>query len=172
MSYPRHPDTIIVKNEFYLHGLREIDIWNHYQKYKKAILKEVQGRDLFFVLKLDNDEIFYRHGETTKFIRLNESNYDKLITGRTLSIHSTMKRVEDIAIVDIDSMYLPAGKEATMDVVNLMKKQDFVRDVEIRFSGKSSFHVFCNLKMKLNNYGRMLKYRFLFIFQEVMKTNL
>jgi len=150
MSIPSNPDTIIVKNEFYPHGLREIDLWDHYQKYKKEILKEVQGRDLFFVLKVGDEGIVYRHGKISKFIRLNESNYDKLISGRTLSIHSTMKRTENIMIVDIDAMYFPAAKEATMDVYNLMKTEDFISNVSIRFTGKSSFHIFCNLKIKAN----------------------
>lgn len=149
MGYPKHPETVVIENEFYPDGLHEIDIWNHYQKYKTKILKEVQGRDLFFVLMVDS-ALVYRRGEATRFVRLNPSNYDKLITGRTLSIHSTMRRSEDIAVVDIDAMYFPSAKKATVDVYNFMEEQDFVSRVKIRFTGKSSFHVFCDLKVKSN----------------------
>ena len=40
MAYPENPETIVIKNRFYPRGLREIDVWNHYQKVKRQLLAE------------------------------------------------------------------------------------------------------------------------------------
>ena len=53
MSYPQHPDTIILKNKYYPQGLREIDIWNYYQKVKTLIIKETMNRELMFEIMVD-----------------------------------------------------------------------------------------------------------------------
>lgn len=141
MSYPEHPDTIIIKNEFYPDGLREIDIWNYYQKVKGPLLQQVINRDLmFFIMVNVNKDIVLRKGKTTRFLRLNNQNYDTLITGRTVSIHSTMKRHENFGIVDIDTDDFDEAKLAAFKVYNHMTKS---YNTSIRFTGKSSFHVVC-----------------------------
>jgi|ADurb_Ile_03_Slu_FD_contig_41_1192934_length_2499_multi_4_in_0_out_0_4 hypothetical protein len=141
MSYPDHPDTIIIKNEFYPDGLREIDIWNYYQKVKGPLLQQVINRDLmFFIMVNVNKDIVLRKGKTTRFLRLNNQNYDTLITGRTVSIHSTMKRHENFGIVDIDTDDFDEAKLAAFKVYNHMTKS---YNTSIRFTGKSSFHVVC-----------------------------
>ena len=53
MSIPQHPDKIMVKNQFYPEGLKEIDIWNYYQKYKPLILRETLGRELIIFFSTD-----------------------------------------------------------------------------------------------------------------------
>jgi hypothetical protein len=142
MSYPEHPNTVIIKNEFYPNGLREIDIWNYYQKVKGPLLQQVANRDLMFFIVVDlNKDIVLRKGKTSRFIRLNNQNYDKLITGRTISIHSTMKRSENFGIIDIDTDDFDEAKLATLKVYNLITKSF---NTSIRFSGKTSFHVICD----------------------------
>jgi hypothetical protein len=148
MSYPEHPDTIIVKNEFYPGGLREIDIWNYYQKVKGPLLQQVSHRDLMFFIMVDtNKDIILRRGKEARFLRLNSPNYDTLITGRTISIHSTMKRNETFGIIDIDTDDFEEAKLAALKVYNTMTK---TYNVSIRFSGKNSFHVICNFGNERN----------------------
>ena len=146
MSYPDHPDTIIVKNEFYPDGLREIDIWNYYQKVKGKLLQQVVNRDLMFFIMVNDREIVLRK-EGTGFLRLNSKNYDTVITGRTVSIHSTMNRNESFGIVDIDTDDFDEAKLAALKVYNTMTK---TYNVSIRFSGKNSFHVICNFGNERN----------------------
>jgi len=148
--YPQHPNQIILKNFFYPQGLKEIDIWNHYQRYKNSILVQSKNRDLMTFLAVDGKILVKRKGKTTNFIQLSPNNYDEIITGRTLSVHATMRRTEDIAIVDIDTDNLKAAKEAIGDCYNILKGFPIILDQQIRFTGKSSFHIFCQLSRKMN----------------------
>jgi hypothetical protein len=150
MSYPKNPDTLIIKNKYYPKGLREIDIWNYYQKEKPRILNETRGRDLMFFIATDlNKFIVKRKGQKKNFIQLTNSNYDNVITGRTVSIHCSMKAYEDICVIDIDSDNLKEAKEATIDVYEIMIDSPFVNSAQIRFTGKTSFHIYCTLVRKI-----------------------
>lgn len=148
MSYPEHPDTIIVKNEFYPDGLREIDIWNYYQKVKGPLLQQVINKDLMFFIMVDvNKDIVLRKGRETRFLRLNSKNYDTVITGRTASIHSTMKQSENFGIIDIDTDDFDEAKLAALKVYNYMTKS---YNTSIRFTGKNSFHIICGFNREKN----------------------
>lgn len=150
MSYPQHPKEIIVNNSFYPRGLTEIDIWNHYQYYKKSILEQSKNRDIMTFIKVDDNILVKRKGTSTKFIRLSNQNYDTIITGRTLSIHATMKRTENIGIVDIDTDNFNMAKEATIECYDVLKRFPIFIDLQIRFTGKTSFHIFCTLLKSMN----------------------
>ena len=50
MSYPENPETIILKNRFYPKGLKEIDIWNYYQKVRSLVVKNTSNRDLMLAI--------------------------------------------------------------------------------------------------------------------------
>lgn len=151
MSFPKHPQEIVIKNNFYPRGLTEIDVWNYYQYYKKSILVQSKNRDIMTFIKTDGDSLVVkRKGKTTKFIRLNNQNYDNIITGRTLSIHSTMKRIENIGIVDVDTDNFNKAKEATKDCYDVLKRFPIFTNLQIRFTGKTSFHIICTLSKKMN----------------------
>jgi hypothetical protein len=91
-----------------------------------------------------------RKGKDTNFIRLNNQNYDSTITGRTLSIHATMKRTENIGIVDIDTDDFNEAKKATKDCYDILKRFPIFTDLQIRFTGKTSFHIFLTLTKPMN----------------------
>jgi len=151
MSLPEHPDTIIIQNRFYRKGLKEIDVWNYYQRAKSPLLREVTGRDLLFFIMVDiNKPIVRRRAKETVYIRLTNSNYDTVITGRSVSIHSAMKRYEDIGIIDIDAPDWRRAKVGALDVYETMMKAPFVGDVQIRYTGKTGFHIFCTFGRKLS----------------------
>jgi len=151
MSYPENPDTIILKNKFYPKGLREIDIWNHYQSVKRDLLKQVSFRDLTFYLIVDGKIVVRRRGKSAEYIRLNSSNYDQIITGRTISIHSTMNREEDIGIIDIDCDDWKSSKAATIETFEyMMDNAPYISNASIRYTGKTGFHILCNLNRKIN----------------------
>lgn len=155
MSYPEHPETIILRNKFYPKGLREIDIWNYYQKVKGPLLREVAGRDLMFWIMVDvNKPIIRRRAKTTTYIRLTNSNYDKTITGRTISVYSAMRRTEDFGIIDIDldpTDSFSWAKRVTRDVYDYVStKVPVVRECRVKFTGKHSFHLLCEFGRKIN----------------------
>lgn len=151
MSYPENPETIILKNKYYPSGLKEIDVWNHYQKVKPSILKETKNRDVMFAIMVElNKPVLRRHGAGKKFIRLTPSNYDEAITGRTITVYSSMGMYEEFGIIDIDinpGDGFGWAKEVTRNVYDfVMDKMPIVRSAQIRFTGKTSFHIVCNFK--------------------------
>lgn len=163
MAYPEHPETVVIKNQFYPRGLREIDIWNYYQKVKPAILKETMNRDIMLYIMVDvNKPVIKRKGKSG-YIRLTPKNYDSVITGRTVSIHSAMSNTEQHGIIDID-VHPKDGfkwaKKTTLDVYDfVMDKMPIVRSAEIRYTGKTSFHIVCDFgrKMRIDSIKFLLK---------------
>lgn len=163
MAYPEHPETIVIKNQYYSKGLREIDVWNYYQSVKSKLLKEVRNRDVMFFIMTDINKPIIRRKLQDKFIRLTPQNYDQLITGRTVSIHTAMNRYEDIAVIDIDIDPRDGfswAKKVTGDVYDyVMEKIPIISSAEIRFTGKTSFHIFCRFykKMKIDTIRFLLQ---------------
>jgi len=163
MSYPQNPNTIILKNKYYPQGLREIDIWNYYQKVKTLILKETINRELMFEIMVDvNKPIIKRKGTSGEYIKLTPKNYDTVITGRTVGIHSAMGSYENIGIVDIDispSDGFAWARKAALDVYDfVMDKVPIVTSAYIKFTGKTSFHIVCEFgrKMKIDAIRHLL----------------
>ena len=164
MSYPKHPDTIIIKNKYYSSGIKEIDIWNYYQKVKPKLLKQTQNRNIMFELMFDNQKtIMRRKGEDGKFLRLTAKNYDNLINGRTTAIHSAMGSYENIGIIDIDISPgdgFAWARKAALDVYDfVMDKVPIVTSAYIKFTGKTSFHIVCEFgrKMKIDSIRFLLE---------------
>ena len=153
MSYPENPNTIILKNRIYPSGLKEIDIWNYYQKYKHPMLDETKSRDLMFFIMADINKPIIRRRLKTGTIRLTPQNYDTLITGRTISIHSAMKSIEEFGIIDVDidpHDGFKWAKKVTSNVYDfVMDKMPLVTNASIRFTGKNSFHIICNFRQKM-----------------------
>ena len=61
-----------------------------------------------------------------------------------------MNRAEDIGIIDIDMDDFRWAKITTNDVYDFVKKIDFIKESQIRFTGKTSFHIYCKLHRKKN----------------------
>ena len=153
MSYPKSPETLVIKNMFYPAGLTELDVWNHYQRVKRDMLMEVRNRDVMVALMVDlNKHIFRRKGRGDSYIRLTPQNYDQAITGRTISLYPSMGQYEDFGLIDID-LHPGDGfnwaKEVTRNVYDfVMDKMPLVKTAQIRFTGKQSFHIKCSFARK------------------------
>ncbi|MHA1872610.1 MAG: hypothetical protein ACTSVB_00740 [Candidatus Heimdallarchaeaceae archaeon] len=153
MGYPENPNTIVIQNKFYPKGIQEIDIWNYYQRVKRPILKETQGREIMFFIMVEKNKPVVRRKVPGGFIRMTPNNYDKIITGRTVSLHSAMNSIENFGIIDIDIGLdgFRWAKEVTRRVYDfVMDKMPIVRTASIRFTGKTSFHIKCD-------FGRRMK---------------
>jgi len=172
MSDIKNPNTILIKNQYYPNGLTEERVWNYYAHRKSLILKEVQNRDLMVaIFTSENHHILKRAGKTSRFIRLNLKNYEEVIHPRVVTIYSTMMRNEDIGIIDLDTDNFEQGKSAAIEVYDyVLNKIPFVKDVEIRFTGKSSFHIFCHLirKMRIDE-TRILLNKYLHLNPDFLK---
>lgn len=151
MSRPQNPQTVLIKNKFYPNGLKEIDTWNYYQMYKGPVLNETRGKDLMFAIATGlNQTVLKRKGTQTQFLRLTNSNYDDMVHGRVVSIYSTMRKFEDICILDIDIDDFNKAKDAAHEVFMTCAKSPIFSDASIRYSGKQSFHIVCKLGRKAN----------------------
>lgn len=156
MSYPENPNTVVIKNRFYPNGLKEIDIWNYYQSVKHEILRETINRDIMFFIMVDVNKPIVRRKGSNEFIRLKPNNYDTLITGRTVSLHSAMGPYENFGIIDIDidpNDGFKWAQEVTRRVYDfVIDKMPIVRTASIRYTGKNSFHIKCDFgrKMKID----------------------
>jgi len=143
MSELANPNTIIVKNNFYLNGLTEKNVWDYYQKYKGIILNNTRGRDIMLGIAVDlNKIVFKRKGN----IRLTNNNYNSIITGRKLVIYSTMKAYEDFCVVDIDINDWKKAKQTTQLIYNQLHEFNFIRTIKILFTGKNAFHIHCKFR--------------------------
>ncbi len=162
--YPKNPNTIILKNKYYPQGLREIDIWNYYQKVKTLILKETINRELMFEIMVDvNKPIIRRKGTSGEYIKLTPKNYDTVITGRTVGIHSAMGSYEKFGIIDIDISPgdgFAWARKTALDVYDfVMDKVPIITSAYIKFTGKTSFHIVCEFgrKMKVDSMRFLLE---------------
>lgn len=142
MSYPQNPNTIIIKNEYYPTGLKEIDIWNYYQKVRTNLLKETIGKNLIVFFFIDtNKYIVMRKTKDKKLIKLNPSNYDIIISGRTISFHNVMDRYSNYGIIDIDTDDFNKAKDLTIELYHIFNQKKYIKDVKIIYTGKDSFHI-------------------------------
>ena len=149
MSEPKNPQTVLVQNKYYPNGLKEIDVWNYYQTHKGLIMKEVRLRDVVFVIVTDlNKYVIRRNLGEQKFIKLMNSNFDELMTGRTITVYSVMKHIDDIFIIDIDTDNFNDAKKCTRDIYNELTKFRMIDSLQIRFTGKTSFHIKCDLNRR------------------------
>jgi hypothetical protein len=168
MSYPKNPYEIIVKNEYYPSGLKEVDIWNYYQENKINILKETLGKTLivFFATSLNKTTVL-RKNKSKELIRLTPTDYNTIVNGRTLSFHSVMDRYSKYGIIDIDTDNFDKAKDTVIDIYNVMEKSKFTKDLQIRFSGKKSFHI----KVDLNGEFRIEDIKKI-IFNQLIENNI
>ena len=164
MSYPTHPDTIVLRNNYYPQGLKEIDIWNYYQKVKPSILKQVLGRNVFIFMLLgdsDSPQVLVRRKDSNgRPLSLTNRNYDSFITGRTLSIHSVFNAYDNRAVIDIDSDNFDRAKQVTsFCYTSLLESFPLTVSASIRFTGKTSFHIALEFsrKMKIDSIRFLLR---------------
>lgn len=145
-SYPNNPNTIILKNEWYPNGLIELDIYKYYISQKNNIIDQIKDHYVLIYLATKlNDLVVRRKLNQNNYIKLTKENYDKLITGRTVSLHQTMNKLDDHGIVDIDYHDFHECKLSTLEVNRYLSNY---YPTEIRFTGKSSFHIIIKFNKK------------------------
>jgi uncharacterized repeat protein (TIGR03833 family) len=158
-----NPDTVIVKNEFYPSGLTQKDVHDYYMKHKKEIIDETNNRNLiFFIVPELNSTIVKRKDSESPsgYIKLNSSNYENKISGRTLSIHCEMGEREWFGLLDIDSDNFENNKKAAEDIYDYVIKYSDVESARIVFTGKTGFHIQILFKkqMRINEIKDKLMY--------------
>jgi len=149
MGKPTRSDTVILKNKHYPSGLREIDVWYYYHSVKRELIAENIGMQMMvYIMTGLNNPVIRRRQPSGKPIYLDNKNYDTIITGRTLSFHTSMNPNSRYGIIDVDvhqSNSLRDAKEATLNTYDyVMDKIPYIRSAQIRYTGKTSFHIVCD----------------------------
>jgi len=167
MSYPQNPETIILKNRFYPKGLTEKIVYEYYIKNKNLIMNQIRNRDVMFAIMVDINKPVIRRKLSGKNIKLTNTNYDQIITGRTITLYSTMGFYEDMAIVDLDADSFDIAKDVARDVYPVLMNIPAIKSCEIRYTGKTGFHLLCNFvkKIKIDDSKEMIQ-------SYLMKTDL
>jgi hypothetical protein len=98
-----------------------------------------------------NKPIIRRKMGQNGFIKLTNENYDKIVTGRTITIYSTMNAMEKIGIVDIDCIDWNVAKLSTLKLYEfILNRVPVIKKVKIRYTGKNSFHLICDFGKNMN----------------------
>ncbi len=154
MSIPKNPETIILKNNFYPRGLKEYDVYNYYQNkhVKESIVNQLKNRNVVMFIVVEDEKIVVRRNIKDKPIIVNNINdFDNIVTGRTLTFLPTIKSNDDICLIDIDTDNFKEGKEIVKISYNLLNNIDhLIKYKEIRYTGKNSFHIYCQLNRQFN----------------------
>ena len=146
-------NEIIVQNKYYSKGLREQQIDLYYNKNKLKILKEVDGRPILLFLFTDKDKYIVKRNISNKPIVLNNSNYEKIISGRTLSI-SVEQPIVKYFILDIDApprFNENELKTCVSDIVKFLEnEQRMVNSIRITNSA-NGYHIYGYLRKPISH---------------------
>lgn len=126
-SAPIHPETIIVQNSYYPDGLVEQQVYDYYQDVKGPLIRYLNGRSVSFYLSVNNQIVVKRNPKVV----LTSENYNKVITGRTLSIHINRgDKPTNYIVIDID-------RGPNVSDGDLLNAFDVAKNlIEKRFRGK------------------------------------
>ena len=159
MTPLEHPNVVVIKNIYYPKGLTQQNIYDYYQSAKLKILKETDTREMLFFINIAvNKPIIKRYAAHKQFLKITKSNYNTIITGRTVALISTMKQRERFGIIDIDYHDFNKIKEVTCEVYDYLITKNF-KNIKIRYTGKTGFHIICDFGRyySIDNIRIMLK---------------
>lgn len=143
----KHPKTIIIKNKFYKKGLSEENIYNYYLHNKNLILDNIKFRYVYFYLFTNVNKYIIKRKFNNSFIKINNNNYNNILTGRIVGIISSFNKYENFGIIDIDSDNFDKNKIAAINVYDyLITLTSIFSNIDIKYTGKDGFHLICYFK--------------------------
>lgn len=151
MSAPKNPETVVIKNQYYPAGLKEKHVWDYYQRYKFKVIDEINARPIMlWIFKDLNTAIIKRKVFNSPFT-ITKKNYDKIITGRTVSFAVELRTNTDLVIVDVDPGPTATEHQLKTSVKSLLNSSfgsaSFVIGNRI-ISTARGYHVYFYLKKK------------------------
>jgi len=102
LAYPENPKTVVIQNEYYPGGLTELQVWKHYQKYKNMVIAGIDKSAVTLWVFVDINKSIVKRKVFNSPFTITGENYDKVITGRTVSISSELKKMTNNIIIDVD----------------------------------------------------------------------
>ena len=148
--YPSHPDTILIKNEFYPNGLTERMVHNHYIKNEKKILEELDFRPVILFISTKPNELIVKRNLGNNPIILDHTNFLEVVHGRVLSLSVERGETARYFCVDIDSGPTPNEAKLKKAVEDVLKSSISVPSSKYKIiSTSSGYHIYFYLKRPL-----------------------
>lgn len=141
-SFPTNPEDVILKNQYYPYGLKEVDVYTYYMKMKPQILSWTGKRKSAFFIRVGEDLIMKRK-INGKEIKLTNANFEKLITGRTNQILIEHPDPSNYFVVDVDAgagVAYPEIQKAVTVAMELLSNEKVTRWEKL-FSGPMGIHL-------------------------------
>jgi len=165
MSIPENPNTIVIQNSYYPKGLTEGQVWVYYQKNKSDIIQEINKRPVLMFIFIDINKWIIKRKLYNNIYTLHNNNYDKMISGRTVSISIEQKKITDNWIIDIDpgsSVSESTLKECIENIKNsTISKLSDIKGIRIISTAKG-YHFYFLLKKKFDiNTSRKILFKLL-----------
>lgn len=154
MGIPENPKIVVIQNAFYPGGLTEGQVWKHYQKYKSQIVKEINKRPVTFFIftELDEPPIIKRNLYNSPII-LVPGNYDRFITGRTVSLAVEQSNRTKELIIDIDPGNAVTENEIKQCIEDILKSSVSRISSVVNYriiSTSKGFHIYFLLKTAMD----------------------
>ena len=118
--YPSHPDDIVIKNDYYPRGIKEVNIYNYYLSIKDKLINWIDGKRVAFLLRLSPKQTVLIRNQKGKPIHLTSHNFEDIITGRTNVIYVTEDGLVNNWVIDID-----AGEN--INIIHVQKVLDILQ---------------------------------------------
>jgi len=142
-------ERILLKNSYYPDGLTDQQVQKHYKKYQKDILKELQGRNAaLIVCPSENEFVWLRNYKGKPIVIKNRRDFQNIIHERVLCIYAEVGRYEKKIVLDVDCTNYKNAAIAIQYLYQLFMESQYVRDIQIVFTGKESFHLHMNVVNK------------------------
>lgn len=158
MSKPSNPYDIVIQNNFFKDGLKEIEIYNYWLKKKNEILQELDNSySIFYIMSDKNDVVVRRKQNSENLIKLTPMNYEKLVNGRLIGILRVFENSSNFGVIDIDSpesvlsVSTPADFEKTKEIA--AEVYDYFNRLfkcRLLYTGKNGFHIRCHFTTTMN----------------------
>jgi len=153
MSIPTIPQTTILNNKYYTSGLTEGRVWVHYQKNKSEILKEIDKRPVILFIFTELNKFIVKRKVLNAPFTLTVNNYDKIISGRTVSISVEQRKSTNTWVIDIDpgpSVNELQLKECINDILNSsISKIGMIKTHRI-ISTSKGYHIHFHINKNMN----------------------
>ena len=146
-----HPESIVVPpNEWYEDGLKEKNVVGYFNAVSDLIVKQYVNYDLdgMTLIKVDDQVIIKRHAEIeVQGMKIGDQEaFDSLNRGRTVEFHFAIGEDTKLVWIDLDpkpEFPWDDVKSIAAELAGRLGQMPESLQTEIRFSGKSGFHVIC-----------------------------
>lgn len=146
MTKPLDPTKIMVINKYYPRGLTEGDLYSFYMFNKDKMIKGSLKQNIMLFLSFSPTEpLIVKRKNNNSFMKLTNSNYDKIINGHVVSICKETPDPINFLLFDIDSHDNNIDEEKKKVVVNSLidkvNSKYMITDTKI-YNSSSGYHVY------------------------------